>query len=391
MRRALLALVLVLTACGSASGPSAESSAQPTATAVYPSATPSPVNVTPPAAGLLFAVVENAVGSGCCGGEPTGVTADTVAIVGLDGYARAEARFQPRKLPPIENAAFILQAPAVVAGSGVYYIDGTGTVRVLRVGSQPQVVASFSQQPQLLETWFAVRPDGTQILAGTITYAAIGPMPSSGPQHPPLIGPWKFSLVTAPSGGTPVQLVDSESATAPYDPGGFTPLFPVGWISTGPIAMNPVSLSSQNVWLGGPLQVLTYDSGGVRGRTVGGPDCNSAATTRGGLIPCISSTKVVSVRDSLGTILWTTHIAGLMATSLYLSPDGQAISDGSKVETRIGGVVPMPQGFRVQGWLDSNTVAGTSGGDGNLSWISLGDPTKVHDLGFKGDFVATLA
>jgi hypothetical protein len=188
-----------------------------------------------------------------------------------------------------------------------------------------------------------------------------------------------------------VPLVDSESAIAPYDPGGFTPLFPVGWISTGPIGMNPVTLVSQNGWSGGPLQVLTLDTGGVRGTAVGGPDCNSAATTPGGLIPCISSDHVVSVRDSLGAILWTTHVAGLMATSLYLSPDGQAISDGTQVETRTGGLVPMPQGFRVQGWLDGNTVAGSSSGDGNLSWISLGDPTQVHDLGFKGDFVATLS
>lgn len=51
----------------------------------------------------------------------------------------------------------------------------------------------------------------------------------------------------------------------------------------------------------------------------------------------------------------------------------------------------MPKISLLEGWLDSNTVVGRSSGDGNLSWISLGDPAKVHDLGFKGDFVATLA
>jgi len=61
------------------------------------------------------------------------------------------------------------------------------------------------------------------------------------------------------------------------------------------------------------------------------------------------------------------------------------------VQMHSGGLVNLPQMFLAEGWLDSNTVIGRSGGDGNLSWISLGDPTNVHDLGFKGDFVATIA
>src|SRR5665213_4308453 len=78
----------------------------------------------------------------------------------------------------------------------------------------------------------------------------------------------------------------------------------------------------------------------------------------------------------------------------YLSPDGQAISDGEQnssdlttwsipIEMHSGRTVQLPNMFFVDGWLDSNTVVGRSGGDGDLSWISLGDPTKVHDLGFK--------
>ncbi len=54
----------------------------------------------------------------------------------------------------------------------------------------------------------------------------------------------------------------------------------------------------------------------------------------------------------------------------------------------------MPNGFRVEGWLDKNTVVGRmvidDANEGNLVWVSLDDPTSVHDLGFKGDFVATL-
>jgi hypothetical protein len=376
MRATFLALVALLAAC----------SPSPT-----PPSTASPIHITPPAAGLLFAVVENPLGSGCCGGEPTGVSADTVAIVDINGHTKAKATFLPRKLPPIGSSSVILQAPALVAGSGVYYIDGNRTVRVLRVNSAPQVVATFSQQGQPYETWFAVSPAGSSILAGVLTFDAAGSY---------------FSLYTAPAGGSPTQTVNAEGVGPPNQMVNLP--FPVGWISAGPVAMNPGSITTQNAWVGGPLQVLTFAPGGVQGTTVGGADCRSASITRSGLIPCISGKGVVSVRDTRGKVIWTTRVAGFNAVSLFLSPDGQAISDGQQassdggatwymvVETHARGAIQMPKGFRIEGWLDSNTVIGGvtppgSGDEGNLSWVTLDDPSTVHDLGFKGDFVATLS
>ena len=384
MRAAVLGLVLVLAACGSPSGPQAQSSIQPTATVA-------PIHITPPSTGLLFAVVENPVGSGCCGGEPTGVSADTVAIVDINGHTKATATFLPRKLPAIGNSAVILQAPALVAASGIYYLDGMGTVRVLRVNSSPQVVATFVQRGQPYETWFAASPTGSSIVGGVLTFDAAGSY---------------FSLYTAPAGGSPTQTVHAEAVGPPNQMVNLP--FPVGWISAGPVAMNPVSITTQNAWVGGPLQVLTFASGGVQGTTVGGADCRSASITPSGLIPCISSKGVVSVRDTTGKVIWTTRVAGFNAVSLFLSPDGQAISDGQQassdggatwymvVETHARGAIQMPKGFRIEGWLDSNTVIGGvtppgSGDEGNLSWVSLDDPRTVHDLGFKGDFVATLS
>jgi hypothetical protein len=184
--------------------------------------------------------------------------------------------------------------------------------------------------------------------------------------------------------------------------------FPVGWTSAGPVAMNPDSITTQNAWFGGPLRVLTLTPAGVQETTVGGGDCHSASITPSGLIPCISSKEVVSVRDTTGKLIWTTHVAGFKAVSLYISPDGQAISNSQQVssdggatwsmivETHSRGAIQMPLGFRIEGWLDSNTVIGAvtppgSGDEGNLSWVSLDNPSTVHDLGFKGDFVATLA
>jgi len=79
---------------------------------------------------------------------------------------------------------------------------------------------------------------------------------------------------------------------------------------------------------------------------------------------------------------------------LYLAPDGQAISDGIHVETHQGGMVAMPTNFLFEGWLDKDTVVGRlvidDANEGNLAWVRLSDPTTLHDLGFKGDFVSTV-
>ena len=379
------AIAVLLAGCGHV--PSGVAST-PTGT---PSAAPTP-SIAPSAAGLLFAVVE--------GGYPPPNVSEpgTVAIVGLDGYAKAKATFQPRVGPVIADAYTPLQGVAQVVGSSVYYIDGAGTVRVLRVGSQPQVVARFPLQPAQEDVWFAVNPDGSRVLAGILTFPALGPLLPGTGWHTP-VGPSKFDLETAPAGGQTKTLVHLEVPQGSNVP---TPTFPVGWTVAGPVAMVPLYVTSQNIWPGGPLYLI--DDSGKKTTKLGGSDCNSASITPNGLIPCVSSTGVgaVSVRDTTGKILWTTHASGSDPLSLYLSPDGQAISEGEQnssdlttwwtpIEMHSGATVQLPKMFVVEGWLDSNTVVGRSYGDGDLSWISLGDPTKVHDLGFKGDFVATLA
>jgi hypothetical protein len=284
-----------------------------------------------------------------------------------------------------------LQAVAQVVGSGVYYIDGYGTVRLLQVNAQPQTVATFPQQPAQYETWFAVNPDGVRVLAGVVQFPAIGPVPSPcvGMCLPTLSGSSKFDLELAVGGHTAV-LQHLESS----QPGGLEGkvVFPVGWTAEGSIAMLPVSLGTQNAWWGGPLYVV--DSPGKLGRQVGGADCNSASIAAGGFIACTSGQYVVSVRDANGDTLWPTQVDGFNALTLFLSPDGQAITDGTKVETRAAGLVSMPTGFQIEGWLDNNNIVGRinsgNGSFGDLAWVSLGDPSTLHDLGFKGDFVATL-
>jgi hypothetical protein len=157
--------------------------------------------------------------------------------------------------------------------------------------------------------------------------------------------------------------------------------------------MVPQYLTSQNIWRGGRLYLI--DDLGKPTQQLGGSDCYSASITSTGFIPCASdTTEAVSVRDQAGKVVWTTHVEAFTAWKVRVSQDGQAILNDSQVETHTGGIVPMPEGFRLQGWLDANTVVGRvqqqNGDEGNLLWISLADPTRIHDLGFKGDFVSTL-
>jgi len=89
-------------------------------------------------------------------------------------------------------------------------MDGTGTVRVLRVGRQPQVVAHFSLQPAQEDVWFAVSPDGSRVLAGILTFPALGPsIPGTGWNT--LIGPTKFDLESASAGGQTKTLIHLEA------------------------------------------------------------------------------------------------------------------------------------------------------------------------------------
>jgi hypothetical protein len=369
IRVAVVAVMLILTACGPSIpraqvSPAAAPSASPTANAEF-----------------LFAVTES---------DSSRSQPNTVAIVGMDGYARATDAFQLRTGPIIPDAYVPLQGVAQVAGSGVYYIDGAGTVRVLRVGSQPQVVARFPQQSAQEDVWFSVSSDGSRVLTGLLTFPALGPV-VPGTSWNSLIGPSKFDLEMAPAGGLSKTLVHWETKYGAEKP----TIFPVGWTSAGPVAMVGSPLSTQNSWAGGPLYVI--DDAGRKMTPLGGPNCDSASITSSGLIAC-SSGRIVTVRDQSGKVTWTTHIDAFSAAYLFVSPDGQAISDGDKVERRVGGMVAITQGhpgFRTEGWLDNHTVVGRividDVNEGDLAWIDINHPSAVHDLGFKGDFVATLS
>lgn len=342
-------------------------------------ANPTPSPVTP----MIVAVrTSNPVNA------PWAGTPDTLQVIALDGRVVAEESFAARKVPYIGNAGVPLQPVAQGAGDTLYYIDGYGVVRKLKPGSAPQVIATFAQEPGQYETWFAVSPDGSQVMAGVLTMPAIGPV-GPGATWPTLVGDWKFDLQLSTHGAPPVVLEHMES------PGPTTlwkPIFPISWTAQGPVAMVPVSIGTQNAWWGGQLYAL--DAAGNQVVQLGGSDCTSASINANGVIPCMSSDYQVSVRDAKARVIWSPSVQGFNALEVCLSPNGQGITDGRIVETTKG-TIKMPSGFSVQGWLDNDIVVGrvadpATNGQGNLAWIRLGSPTQVHDLGIRADFITSV-
>src|SRR4030081_533277 len=95
-------------------------------------------HATPPrstSAALLFAVLEAKIP-----GSP--YTWNTVAIAGLDGYARAETTFTPMAVPAIGCMRAILQPSAHVAASKVFYADAKGVVRSLAINGAVTTVTT---------------------------------------------------------------------------------------------------------------------------------------------------------------------------------------------------------------------------------------------------------
>jgi hypothetical protein len=329
--------------------------------------------------------------------DPWSGNPDTLQVIGLDGRVVAQEDFAARRTPYIGNAGVPLQPVVQSAGGYVYYIDGYGAVRKLKPDSTPQVIANFAQEPGQFETWFAVSPDGSQVMAGVLTFPAIGPIPPGAP-WPSLVGNWKFDLELSTRVEPPVVLKHVESPRGPdAENSTWKPVFPIGWTSQGPIAMVPESIGTQNAWWGGKLYVL--DSTGGEVAQLGGSDCTSASINAQGMIPCISLSpstfSTVTVRDAKGRVAWApATVQGFNALDVCLSPNGQGITDGQILETT-NGTFKMPAGFSVQGWLDNNIVVGrvadlTTNSQGNLAWIRLDSPAQVHDLGLRADFVTAI-
>jgi hypothetical protein len=359
---ALLCGVL-LAGCGGEAAPVSV----PVATSAAPTATPPSVSPAPRGE-MLVAVVERRGGS---------QTSNRVAIVGLDGRARAAAALIPRAVPAAGGLRAVLQPEARVVDGAVYYADGAGVVRRLAVdGGGPRTVATFPLTTTQQALAFAVSPDGLRLVATVLTVA-----------------PWHVDVEAASAGGHTVTV---RSIDVPDPVPGTAPrvLQVTGWDASGAVALvDGVAAEVQDdgtgLWQGHPAQL---DAHGNTGAPLGGPDCGASFVEPDGTLLCDdprAATTTVLRPD--GSLL---HRFTRTGPGPRLSPDrtrlAYSLGGGrSAVQAVDGSVVTLAAGFTPTGWLDPQTLIGTTGGE-ELAYVSLGAPGRPVDMGFPGSFVGVV-
>ncbi len=357
----MLGALLTLAGCGAA----------PPATLVVAShrpAPPQPAATPGPRSGMLVAVLERRGGAS---------TPNLVAIVGLDGRARARASFTERAVPTAGGLTAVLQPEARVVGGAVYYTDGLGVVRRLTPrGGDPATLATFPISSDQQAVAVVVSPDGARLIATVLTVA-----------------PWHVDVEAASAGGPTVTV---RSIDVPdTDPGTAPRLLQVaGWDAIGPVALAD-GLAAQAVddggglWQGHPAHL---DDHGLAGPPLGGPACGASSEAPDGTLLChdaIGATTMLRRPD--GSLVHRfTHTGG----GPRLSPDGRRLAYSlgggrSAVQSWDGSTVDLAAGFTPSGWLAPDLLIGNTRGD-ELAYVDLTAPGRAVDMGFPGGFVGVV-
>ena len=380
MRRCCLVVPLfVLAACAapgptSASRPSAPPAASPgvTATSRVPSEP-------------LFVVLESSSGSL--------LAPDTIAIAGLDGYARAKTRFKPHAAPwVLPDLSPLVPQIAHVAAGRAYYVDGDGVVRSLGVDGSVREETRFPVTSSQQEVSFAVSPDGRSLVGSVVTLPS-EPTPAPTPGYIPTT-PISMDVLTA-TAGSAASVADHQTWSFQGGMGSGAQF--VGWDGGGPVATWPSGLGTQG---GGPHQwngvTLVHFAGGRPGAAVAAPaGCFPMDLLPTGVFACGRGDPTIRVLGPDGGEVWrlTASDAGGAVTYGFLSPDAQrvvALGMRTTVYSRSGAPVVLPDSFFHSGWIDSQTIAGSVGTASDFGYVALGNPGHAVDLGFKGQFVGGL-
>jgi len=376
MRRFVIGLLLLFAACGQAQGGSSNS---PLASA------PASPTATSPGM-LLFAVLEAKIP-----GSPH--TWNTVAIAGLDGYAKAKTTFIPMPVPDLGCMGAVLSQSAHVAAGKAYFADGKGVVRSLSIQGQVIKVATFPMTSSQQMLSFAVSPDGSRLLGTVFTLPA---KPNLACNGSPATG-YALDVYSAPAGGSSTLLYHQSLQSPPSSVMALT-----GWDAVGPVGTYPTVWASQG---GGPASELgvavRIDAGtGKVLRQVADPNsCLVWETAASGDFVCIPAASArVSVRRSDGAEIWqftpTAPVNALFKP--FLAPDeqhlvvGGAGEDIEQVGAKDGSRINLTSAlFGVAGWLNSTTVLGGTSG-GGLAYVRLSAPLTAVSMGFSGLFVGTV-
>jgi len=278
----------------------------------------------------------------------------------------------------------------------VYFADGFGVVRGLSAQGQIQTVATFPTSSQQMLS-FAVDPDGSRLLASVLTVPRMlytqATCPRSGPYYS---GDFTLDVFSAHAGGSP-QLLYHE--TVPLSQPSLQ--YPctlnfVGWDRVGPIGVSPACLApagGPGHYFGGPVVRIDAVTGHVVNPIADSDSCWVQDVALNGDFVCDppSADADVIVRRPDGSEIWRfTAKSGDGYSFSFLSPDEQhVLSRCSVVLGRDGSSIDLTAGGCYFGWLDDSTVIG-EGPNGDLSYVSLGAPAMLADVGFLGWFVGTL-
>jgi hypothetical protein len=402
--------LLVASACGQANGtPTAAVSptSNPTASAAtspVPSASAQPSPTSKP--GMLFAVLE-------AKGTANWSTYNTIAIVGLDGYARAKTTFAPMPVPVVGCMAAIIPPSAHVAAGKVYFADASGVIRSLGIDGKVSTVTTFPMTSTQQMLSFAVSPDGGRVV-GTIFTA---PKNAFSCDVANAGVTFSFDAYSAVS-GQPSHLVYHETSTSPP-----TVMALTGWDAAGPIGTYPTVWATQGGGPGSTLGVyVRVDAATVKpGAQLSDPSscqvwdsivsgafvCMKEAVITSGGTPQQKVAQPVSVRSADGVELWHSTITGQNSPfGPFLAPDGQHLmiccndlnlADSHEMLVgRSGSPVNLIKGFTPTGWLDATTMIGESNtnplaqGPFSLGYVRSVSPTKFTSMGFTGKFVGTV-
>jgi hypothetical protein len=327
---------------------------------------------------------------------------DTVAIVGLDGYAVQKAHFAPLTSPWAECAEPLLAPQAYVASDRVFYADGRGVVRSLAPDGETATVANFPVGDQQ-ELSFAVRPDGQEVLAAILT---LPQRPSSGASCPTGFGPgdWILDLYRATAGGASNRISHQVVAQGPV---AFEPLQFVGWDAISPLATHPTQISgggSQIERWFGPVVRIDRASGAVTRQL--GP-CTTDVIADGSSV-CPAPTGITVFAPD-GSKLWALNKPQQGApppdgpspgyAQALLAPDRQHVAaDGPMLATpeliasdgKDVAIGAANNQFGPLGWLDSSSVMGWIGPAEEMARVRIDAPSKVVDMGFQGTYVGAL-
>lgn len=394
-------LTLTLSACGSRPATVVNPNPSVSNAAITPLASPSP-------GPGLFVVLEARGGSAT---SAEGQQHNRVAIVGMDGYARAKTTFQPRQSPVVGNAATLLAPEAVVAAGGVYFIDGLGVVRRLGVKGELSTITTFPLTERQQEISFAVSPDGNTLLAARLTLPNLTWPPPPRPTSTPS-GRYVLEVFIAGPGRSPRPLRRWESQVSPdlHTASTFQMIRFVGWDNAGAVALVRGQLGTQNAVLDGQTLFAGHFANidirtGEPGDAVGGCQAQLVwpqpwSISGNGNVVCATQDRVI-VRSAPGLELFSVAYPlpiNRPGGSFTLSPAGDRLAMDLQVADRSGRTTPLREDLRPVGWLNEQILfTGVPSsdfaqcrGEYDLSFVDLTNPAVAQDLGFCADFVGSL-